>query len=279
MKSIMQRILLPAFVMATVTATAQWDKNGGIIFLKWGYQGGSTKVDNFFYQTNPSDYSNLTQSPQLTNAVGIKYQNKAIFMEMETVQKNLMFGFRLGYGLKKSVPNQPGFIMRDATYLNAFFGYGFHIKQYFSLIPTLRYNWSLAMQEGSPTLPAGTNKYFSKLGGNQRGFGLNLVVPVGEKLLIRAGYYYEWIFREKKVYKGIAKTPELELYLPLDDDHTFGFSLKISTPRRKMLDNFNANAPASYQPTVNFNSFLWEASISVPLPSASTTNYVITVME
>jgi hypothetical protein len=135
------------------------------------------------------------------------------------------------------------------------------------------------MQEGSPAAPAGTSKYFEKLGGNQRGIGLNLVVPIGEKLLVRAGYYYEWIFREKKAYKGIAKTPELELYLPLDDDHTFGFSLKVSAPKRRMYDNFSANAPASYQPGVNFNSFLWEASISIPMPSASTTTYVITVVE
>lgn len=273
-----KNILCTAVLLAGFTAKSQWDKNGGIIFMKWGYQGGSTKVDNYFYETNPSDINNLTAAPQLLMSKDVKYKNKAIFLEVETVQKNLIFGMRFGYGLKTSVPGMAGFTMRDATYFNAYFGYGFRIKEYFSIIPTLRYNWSFASQEGSPVMPTGTSKYFTTLGGNQRGIGINGVLPLGERILIRAGYYYEWIFRQKKAYKGLAMTPEVECYVPFDDDHTFGLSLKVSMPNRRMYDNFSLNNTSVYEPAVKFNSFTWEASLSIPLPSASTSTYVITVV-
>lgn len=277
----MRNILTLVFTLVFLGASAQWDKNGGIIFLKWGYQGGSTKVDNYFYETNPTDVSSglVTQQPTMTYSQEVKYKNKALFAEVETVQRRLIFGMRFGFGLKTTVPGLAGFTMRDATYFNAYFGYGFNVKTWFSIIPTLRYNWSFAEQQGSPTLPAGTSKYFATLGGNQRGLGLNAVVPVGEKLLVRAGYYYEWIFRAKKAYKGLALTPEVELYYPFDDDHTFGLAFKVAMPNRKMYDNYNANSPQTYQPETSFKSFIWEASISIPLPSASTTTYVITVVD
>lgn len=260
-------------------SNAQWDKNGGIIFCKWGYQGGKTTVNNYFYETNPATYTGLTTSPVITASKEVKYSNKALFCEIEMVQRRMIFGMRFGFGLKKTVPDVQGFKSTDATYFNAYFGYGFNVKKYLSIIPTLRYNYSVFAQEGSPTLPNGTSHYFAKLGGNQRGLGLNVVVPVGERLLIRAGYYYEWIFRENKQYKGLAKTPEVELYLPFDDDHTFGLALKMAMPNRVMYNNFSLNSPDLFQPETTFNSFIWEASLSIPIPSASTTTYVITVVE
>ncbi|HLP14454.1 MAG TPA: hypothetical protein VK177_21165 [Flavobacteriales bacterium] len=283
--------LFVGMLLATATfANAQWDKNGGIIFCKWGYSGGSTKLGNYLYETNPNDYSSLTQEPTVIASRDVKYKNKAIFCEIETIQKNLIFGMRFGFGFQKQ-GETPGFRSQDATWFNTTFGYGFHVKGKFSIIPTLRYNWNVFFQKGYPEgqvdlTPETVNasgytetRSYGTLGGNQRGLGLNFVLPIGEKMILRGGYYYEWIFREKKQYKGLAKTPEIEFYLPFDDDHTFGFAFKIAMPNRKMYSTWTPDNTSIYQPETTMKSFIWEASLSIPLPSASTSTYVITVVD
>jgi hypothetical protein len=285
----MRKVFMIMLFGAGTVANAQWDKNGGIIFCKWGYSGGSTNISNYLYETNPSDYSSIKTEPQVIASQDVKYKNKAVFCEIETIQKNLIFGMRFGWGIKKQ-GDTPGFRSQDATWFNTTFGYGFHIKGKFSIIPTLRYNWNVFFQKGNPetqanltgaTNPTGysTTKDYSILGGNQRGLGLNFVLPLGEKIILRGGYYYEWIFRDHKQYKGIAKTPEIEFYLPFDDDHTFGFAFKVALPNRTIYSTWTPDKPTIYQPQTTMKSFIWEASLSIPLPSASTSTYVITVAD
>lgn len=275
----MKKLLIILITISAIQVQGQWDKNGGIIFCKWGYQGGKSTVGNFFYQTNPGSADGQTTSPIMIASKDMTYKNKAVFCEIEMINPKLIFGMRFGWGLKKSVADIQGLTVRDGTYFNAYFGYGFPIKKHLSVIPTLRYNYTVFNVEGAPVTNDVTPNYYEEIGGNQRGFGLNVVVPVGEKLLIRSGYYYEWIFRKSKQYKGLAKTPEVELYLPFDDDHTFGLAFKIALPNRKMYNNFSVNNTSVFQPESVTKGFHWELSASIPLPSASTTTYVITVVE
>lgn len=276
----MKKYLLIFFVITAATANAQWDKFNGLVYMKWGFQGGSSKIDNYFYETNPSTLGGQTTTPTVTASKGMDYKNKAIFMEIEAIKKNLIFGMRFGYGLKRMVSGVSNLHTRETTGFNCTFGYGFSIAKRISFIPTVRYNWYLFNAEGSPTTPVDMPKYFSKIGGNQRGFGLNVLLPFGEHILLRGGYYYEWIFRESKSQKGLATTPEVELYIPLDDDHIFGFAFKIAMPNRKMYESYNPDNTSAYSPATSIKSFLWEASFSIPLTGSSTSQIVtVTVVE
>jgi hypothetical protein len=280
----MKKLVIALCLLSTHVATAQWDDFQGLVFMKWGYQGGKTTISDYFYTTNPTPttalpdgYTNLTAAPSSTGVRDFKFTNKAIFMEIEAIKKNLIFGMRFGLGLKKTVPGEQGFVVRETTGFNATFGYGFAIKNFLSIIPTVRYNWSRFYLDNSGTPTTSDNSmFFRELGGNQRGFGVNVMMPFGEHILLRGGYYYEWIFRASKQFKGLATTPEVELYIPLDDDHIFGFAFKVAMPSRKMYETFSLNNPNYYAPEVSYKSLIWEASFSIPL-TGSTTRQIVTV--
>ena len=271
-------------VTGVVNANAQWDKFGGLFYCKWGYEGGKSSIDKYTYNTNFVAGQNGNAKPTVTTSSELNYKNKAIFCDIEAIKKNMIFGFEFGWGLKKQASGYPGVYTRDGIMFSTRFGYGVCIAKAVSIIPTLQYNWGSFYSEGAPSdLSTSSNPYYIKqIGGNQRGIGVNVMVPFGEHILLRAGYMYEWIFRENKKFKGLATTPDLELYIPLDDERIYGFSFSVSTPKRKMYETFNVDEPGTYEPEVTNKSFLWRASFSLPIPSASSsyaTSYIITVVE
>jgi hypothetical protein len=269
-------------VAGTVNANAQWDKFGGLFYCKWGYEGGKSSIDKYTYNTDIVAGQNGNTKPIVTTFEELEYKNKAIFVDIEAIKKNMIFGFEFGWGLKKQASDMSGVYTRDANNLSMRFGYGVCIAKTVSIIPTLQYNWNNFFSESGPSEATANPYYINQIGGNQRGIGVNVMVPFGEHILLRGGYMYEWIFRENKKFKGLAVTPDVELYIPLDDEKIYGFAFSVSMPRRTMYETYNPDESSFYQPEVKTKGFLWRASFSLPIPSASSSyssSYIITVVE
>jgi hypothetical protein len=260
------KFLLGLFVFFLVATNVfgQRDSWVGAGFFQIGFQGGKTEYEKMFYQMEPYYGNPYTGHPSDTNALSGESKAKEFSFNMQFLGTHALFTFGMGYAGKRALPG--GLYSREYNLFNTRLAFGGYFGKYVGLYLGAQYNYNIVEFQGSLNSQQYPNYQFTQiLGGNQRGLGAHLVLPLGEHLMIRGSYMYDWIFREHKRFKGLAKTPEVEIVVPFDEDKTFGFTFRVSMPKREMYDTYNPDEPQlGFVPGTTFNSMYYQFSLILP---------------
>ncbi len=127
--------------------------------------------------------------------------------------------------------------------------FGFPITKYFNFYAggQWQYAWIEVFESGNAPFPY-------MVGGNQRGAGAHLVFGLS-KINIRYSYMYDWIRRNKRDVKGIAKTHEISIAIAPFNTSSFGFIVRGGLRDREMEGGYMApnqtlNSKAKQRPFI-----------------------------
>jgi hypothetical protein len=301
----MKKFTFLFLIFISLGTTAQFEH----MFIRTGYQWGTTKFDAFQYSLQSIDAVNGTSVISLFGEETY-LRNRYIPIDLEVYGKSGMFNMGINLGPKKW--NKPH---KKTDYVQGSGGPGFYTRMAFGgymgdgigIMFGAQYSYNAFEMQGNENYAATNyndirstgsqtagNYNLTYSGGNQRGFGAHLMLNGNNSILIRASLLYDWIKRKgipgNKDYgnyewKGNALTIESGIYLMFDDDENFGISLNGSWSRRSMKFGYNEDGGYNNYPTApdhTLKDLNFSVNLLIPadwLGSASSSTYTIRVVD
>jgi len=265
----MRKFALFLLTFMTLGASAQFEH----IFIRSGYQWGTTKFDAFQYSLQSIDPVAGTSAISVFGEETY-LRNRYVPVDIEMYGKTAMFD--VGFNMAPKKWNKPH---DKSDYVEGHAGPGFYTKIAFGgymgdalgIMLGAQYSWNAFEMAGnekyittgyndirSTGAQTAGNYNLTYSGGNQRGFGAHLLLAGNNQILIKASVMYDWIKRKgipgnkdygNYLWKGTALTIESGIYFMFDEDSDFGISLNGGWSRRSMKFGYGENEGSNTYPT------------------------------
>jgi len=270
-------LIILAIILTSNLGQAQFDH----MFLRIGWQTGSTKISPQLYSIYSIDGTNQTTTFGREREATI--YNKHVPVDLEVLTKNALFNMGFSAKLKskkghKTSPNTrgmdgPGFYTKLA--FGGYFGesVGLFIGGQYTWAPMELTQWETSSSTNLLDIRSGASgpgEYrLTYSGGHQRGLGAHILININNQIGWRNSFMYDKISRKgipgnvtynDYLMEGIGITGESSIYLMFDEDNNFGISIGAIYSTRNMTFGYSGEnegfAPVAPEHTLsglNFN--------------------------